>query len=46
MSSESKKEEKVSQNTASNKSLNINNVVLQDFWEKLCLTWEGLMVLY
>ena len=31
MSSESKKEEKVSQNTASNNSLNINNVVLQDF---------------
>src|ERR671919_527670 len=35
MSSESKKEEKVSQNTASNNSLNINNVVLQDFLGKV-----------
>src|ERR687891_569630 len=31
MSSESKKEEKVSQNTASNNSLNIDNALLQDF---------------
>jgi SAM-dependent methyltransferase len=35
MSSESKKEEKLSQNTASNNSLNINNVVLQDFLGKV-----------
>jgi SAM-dependent methyltransferase len=35
MSSQSKKEEKVSQNTASNNSLNINNVALQDFLGKV-----------
>ena len=35
MSSESKKEEKISQKTASNNSLNINNVVLQDFLGKV-----------
>jgi SAM-dependent methyltransferase len=35
MSSKSKKEEKVSQNTASNNSLNINNELLQDFLGKV-----------